>query len=258
MPPSNTIAKPFQVRRVTRPKIPGRLRAHLPPREPPVQHSAATGVRLGVIARTTPNHPLRVAALFGASLAFFAIVGSAAGALTWVVQDVRASRSTAPITDVPKQADLNLPAGVIALQRATDASEFELLAGFAPFVPKKLPEHTRDDLSLSVALPDDNGVRAGRVGLSSDDVAGDDGVSGPIVVLWETKGAPDASAAGEFAPLPGKSDRVLVATVACRDLTLKLELYFHPAAAPGDPVVTPYMTDTASSFLDGIKKQCGG
>lgn len=218
---------------------------------------AAAGVRLGVVARTTPNHPLRLAGLFGASLAFFAIVGSAAGALTWVVEDARSSRSAAPaITNVPKQADLNLPAGVIALQRATDAGEFKLLAGFEPFVPKQLPEHTRDDLSLSVALPDDNGVRAGRVGFSSDDVAGDDGVSGPIVVLWETKGAPDATTVGEFAPIPGKSDRVLVATVGCRDLTLKLELYFHPAAAPGDPVVTPYMTDTAASFLDGVREQC--
>ena len=221
-----------------------------------MQQFAAAGVRLGVIARTTPNHPMRLAGLFGASLAFFAIVGGAAGALTWVVQDARSSHAAATITDVPTQAEMQLPPGVIALQRAADAGEFDLLAGFEPFVPKQLPDHTRDDPSLSVALPDGNGVRAGRVGHSSDDVAGDDGVSGPIVVLWETMGAPDASADGEFAPIPGKNDRVLVATVACRGLTLKMELYFHPPAAPGDPVVTPYMTDTAASFLDGVREQC--
>ncbi len=216
---------------------------------------AAAGVRLGVIARTTPNHPLRLAGLFGASLAFFAIVGSAAAAVTWVVQDVRSSPA-AQLADVPAQSDLKLPAGVIALQRAADADEFAQLAGFKPFVPKRLPEHTRDDLSLSVALPDDNGVRAGRVGFSANDAEGPDGVSGPTVVLWETKGAPDASAAGEFEPIPGKNNRVLTATIGCRGLILKMELYFHPDPAPGEQLVTPYIADTAASFLDGIKKQC--
>lgn len=218
---------------------------------------AAAGVRLGVIARTTtPNHPLRLATLFGASVAFFAIVGSAAGAVAWVVQDARSSHAADPTTAVPTQADLQLPAGVIALQRAADAGEFKQLAGFKPFIPKQLPEHTRDDLSLSVALPDANGVRAGRVGFSSDDVAGDDGVSGPVVVLWETMGAPDTSAGGDFEQIAGAKGRVLVTTIGCGGLTLKMELYFHPDPAPGEPAVTQYMSDAAASFLDGVRQQC--
>lgn len=216
---------------------------------------AAAGVRLGVIARTTPNHPLRLAGLFGASLAFFVIVGSAAGAVTWVVQDVRASQRDLLIV-VPTQADMKLPAGVIALQRAADADEFRQYAGFKPFIPKQLPEHTRDDVSLSVTLPDDNGVRAGRVGYSATGAEGPDGITGPIVVLWETKGTPDASAVSEFEQIAGAKGRVMVATIACRDLTLKAELYFHPDPAPGEPHVTPYMTDAAHSFLDGLREQC--
>ncbi len=217
---------------------------------------AAAGVRLGVVARTTPNHPLRLAGVFGASVAFFAIVASAAGATAWVVQDARSSHAAGPTTAVPTQAEMQLPKGVIALQHAADADEFKQLAGFKPFVPKQLPEHTRDDLSLSVALPDDNGVRAGRVGFSANDAEGPDGITGPTVVLWETMGAPDASAGGEFEQIAGAKSRVLVATIACRDLTLKMELYFHPAPAPGEPLVTPYISATAASFLDGVREQC--
>ena len=218
--------------------------------------AAAAGVRLGVIARTTPNHPLRLAALFVASLAFFAIVGGAAGAMAWVVRDLRSSNNTAPAATVPKQADLNLPPGVIALQRVANAGEFKQLTGFAPFIPNHLPEHTKDDLSLSVALPDDKGVRAGRVGYSASGVADPDGITGPVVVLWETKGTPDGSATGDFAQIAGATGRVMVATIGCRDLTLKAELYFHPDPAPGELAVTPYMSDTAQKFLDGLREQC--
>jgi len=37
--------------------------------------------------------------------------------MAWVVRDLRSSNNTAPAATVPKQADLNLPPGVIALQR---------------------------------------------------------------------------------------------------------------------------------------------
>ena len=48
----------------------------------------------------------------------------------------------------------------------------------------------------------------------------------------------DASAAGDFKQLAGAKGRVMVTTIACGGLTLKMELYFHPDPAPGDPVVT--------------------
>jgi hypothetical protein len=217
---------------------------------------AATSVCLSVIARTTPNHPLRLAGIFAASLAFFGIVAGAAGALAYVVHDVRASHVAAPSASVPTQAQMNLPSGVIALQGAANAGEFTQLAGFSPFVPKQLPEHTKNDLSLSVALPDANGIRAGRVGYSPSGAASPDGITGPTVVLWETKGAPDASTVGAFHQLAGAKGRVMVATAGCGGLTLKMELYFQPDPAPGDTVVTPYMSDTAQKFLDGVRGQC--
>ena len=46
-----------------------------------MQQSAAGAVRSGVIAFSTPNHPLRLTAIFAASVAFFAIVAAAAGAM---------------------------------------------------------------------------------------------------------------------------------------------------------------------------------
>jgi hypothetical protein len=222
-----------------------------------------SAVRSGVIGYSTPNHPLRLAGIFAASAAFFAIVAGAVLAVTYVVQDVRSPARTSAVLGadaVPKQSDLNLPKGVIALQSVTDADAFEQLAGFKPFVPKQLPDHTRNDVSLSVALPDDKGVRAGRVGFSPNDAAGPGGITGPLVVLWETQGTPDASADGTFAPVMGGKGRAMVATIGCgsRALTIRVELFFNPSPAPGEPYVTPYMTDTAQTFGDGLKKQCGG
>lgn len=218
--------------------------------------TSATAVRFGVIARTTPNHPLRLAGIFGASLAFFGIVAGAALSLAYVVHDVRASHNAAPSVSVPTQADLNLPPGVIALQRVANGDGFQQLAGFKPFVPDQLPQHTKHDLSLSVALPDAKGVRVGRVGFSASAVAGPGGITGPLVVLWETKGTPNASAGGAFQHLAGDKGRVLVTTIGCRGLALRMELYFSPDPAPGETFVTPYMSETAQKFLDGVKGQC--
>jgi hypothetical protein len=253
MPASRPISKPSGSLDVTLARFLARGLPRRPDRGPPVIQFAAAGVRFGVIARTTPNHPLRLAGLFAASLAFFAIVAGAAGAMAWVVRDARSSNVAGASVAPPTQADLNLPPGVIALQRVADADQYKQLTGFKPFIPDRLPAHTKDDLSLAVALPDDNGVRAGRVGFSAADWTGPDGITGPIVVLWETKGAPPEES--DFTSARGNG-RALVATIACKDLTLSLELVFNPAPAPGDQVVTPYMTDTAATFLDGLREQC--
>jgi hypothetical protein len=133
-----------------------------------VIQARAGAVRSSVIALSTPNHPFRLAGFFAASLAFFAIVGGAAYAGAYIVQDQRSARVSEVLGSeaVPKQSDLDLPDGVIAVQRVSTEEEFEALAGFKPFVPDSLPEQTENDLVLAVALPDDNGVRSGRIGYS--------------------------------------------------------------------------------------------
>jgi len=223
--------------------------------------TAGSAVRSGVIGYSTPNHPLRLAGIFAASAAFFAIVAGAALAVTWVVQDQRsAGRSSAVLgTDaVPKQSELNLPKDAIAVQRVDDANAFKQLAGFKPFIPKTLPENTQNDLSLSVALPDDNGVRAGRVGYSAKDGASVDGITGPLVVLWERQGPPGDTADGVVRRLTGGNGRALVAQIGCGGLVIAVQLFFGPAPAPGEAFLKPYISDAAQTFVDGSKRKCGG
>ena len=222
--------------------------------------TGGAAVRSGVIGYSTPNHPMRLAGLFAASAAFFAVVAAAAFAVTYVVEDVRSGgRSSAVLgtNAIPKQSDLDLPAGVIALQRVPDADAFKQLAGFKPFIPKSLPDNTQNDLALSVAFPDDQGVRIGRVGYSAKDGASVDGITGPMVVLLETKGTPGDGADGEVRRLTGGNGRALVTKIGCGGLVIDVQLFFGPNPSPGEAYLTPYMTDTAQTFVDNLKRQCG-
>ena len=51
--------------------------------------------------------------------------------------------------------------------------------------------------------------------------------------------------------------RALAATLRCGDLVIDAQLYFGPDPQPSEPFITPYMTDVAQRFLDGVKRQCG-
>jgi hypothetical protein len=213
-----------------------------------------------VIALSTPNHPLRLAGFLAASAAFFAIVAAAAYSAIYIVQDQRSARVSEVLgADVtPKQSDMHLPPGILAVQRVENEKEFKQLAGFKPFIPKDLPENTEHDLSLAVALPDDNGVRTGRVGFSPKQGADVDGITGPMVVLMEVQGKPGDGVDGELKRVTSGNGRALVTTIGCRGLVIDVQLFFGPDPKQDEPYLTPYMTDTAQNFLDGVKKQCGG
>jgi hypothetical protein len=206
-----------------------------------------------------PNSPPRLLAVLAASIAFFAIVGAAAFAVVYIVQDQRAIHrvsAVAAATHIPTQSELGLPKGVIALQRVKDAGEFEQVLGFKPFIPKQLPDTTKDDLSLSITLPDDNGVRLGRIGYSMSDAAVE-GITGPTVVLMESQGTPAPDAGSQLMRLTSGNGRALVATIACKGLVIDVQLFFGPAPQPGEPFLTPYMTGVGQEFLDGLNRQCG-
>lgn len=224
-----------------------------------IQASAMT-VRSGVIALSRPNHPLRLAGIFAASFAFFAIVAAAAVAVIYIVQDQRGQRvsQVAGASVEPKQSDLHLPDGLIAMHVVQNADEFKQLAGFKPFVPKEqlLPDGTMHDVSLAVSFPDDNGMRTGRVGYSPRDGYAVGGITGPMVVISELKGKPGDSVDGELKRITSGDGRALAATLACGDLVLDVQLYFGPKPAPDEPFITPYMTDVARKFLDSLRKQC--
>ncbi len=214
---------------------------------------SARGVRWGVIATSSPNHPFRLLSVLAASVAFFAILAGAALATIWMVKDQSAAHSGQVLGDAVAP---DLPPGLIAVQRVNSLKEFEQLGGFKPFIPMYVPGATQTDFTLSLTLPDDNGGRIGRVGYSSRDVADADGVTGPTVVLVETPGAPGPNSDPSLQRIPGGNGRGLVATVACQGLAVDVQLYFGPAPQAGQPFVTPHMLAVAQEFLDGINEQC--
>ncbi len=217
-------------------------------------------VRSGVIASVSrPNSPPRLAGVLCASVVFFSIVAAAAFSVVYIVQDQRAIHRVSEVAGaehIPTQADLGLPGGVIALQRVKDPGEFEAVLGFKPFIPKQLPDTTKSDLSLAITLPDDQGARVGRIGYSMSDTA-IGGITGPTVVLMESVGKPAADASSQLMRLTGGNGRALAATIACRGLVIDVQLFFGPAPQPGEPFLTPYMTDVARTFLDGVNRKCG-
>ena len=213
-----------------------------------------TGVRQGVIAVSTPNHPTRLVAMLAASAAFFAIVGAAAYAAVWMIQDQRSS-AVSEVAGASFVPDVQIP-GAIVLQRVKDAAEFEDVGGFKPFIPRDLPEQTQDTAAFSLTLPDDNGKRVGRLGFSAKDGAATDGITGPLVVLIEAPGKAGDTIDGELKRITKGNGRALVATIACGDLVLEVQMYFGPDPAEGEYIVKPYMTTTAQSFVDNVKRQC--
>jgi hypothetical protein len=207
-----------------------------------------------VIAVNTPNHPARLAAVLAASIGFFAIVGTAIYAAVWMVQDQRSS-PVSQVAGISFTPDVQIP-GTIVLQRISDTDEFEQLSGFKPFIPTDLPEQTQGEPALSLTLPDDNGKRVGRVGFSAKDGATTDGITGPLVVLIEAPGTPGETVDGVLKRVTSGNGRELAATLPCGDLVIDVQLFFGPDPADGEPFVKPYMTETAQSFIDGVKAQC--
>jgi hypothetical protein len=207
-----------------------------------------------VIAVSTPNHPVRLLGLLAASAAFFAIVGAAAYAAMWMIDDQRSS-PVSQVAGVSFTPDVQIP-GAIVLQRMADAGEFEDLSGFKPFIPSALPEQTQDVPALSLTLPDENGKRVGRVGFSAKDGVTTDGISGPLVVLIEAPGTAGATVDGELKRITSGNGRTLAATLPCGDLVVDVQMYFGPDPADGEPFVKPYMTATAQSFVDAVRREC--
>lgn len=218
-------------------------------------HGYPRGVRWSVIALSTPNHPLRLVGVLVASVAFFAVVGTASFAAAWIADDQR-SANTNQVLGVSVKPDVALPAGLIAVQRVNSMAEFEQIGGFKPFIPQYVPAMTQHDFTLSLTTPDDGGRRIGRVGYSSKDGADAEGITGPTVVLVEAPGTPGPNTDPRLQRVTGGNGRALVATIGCQSLTIDVQLYFGPSPGPDEPLVTPHMVAIAQEFLDGLNEQC--
>jgi hypothetical protein len=201
----------------------------------------------------TPNHPARLLSLFGASAGLTALVALAAGALLYVIDDLRGG---APASFV--MGNVTAPEGLEFVIPLEDEIEFRELAGFKPFVPERVPSTTDPVPHFAVSPADENGARIGRVAFSPKDGAAVDGITGPIVVVVQREmDAPD-SADGGLRQLTAPNTRGITAQLPCGDLVLDVQLFFGPEAADGEPAITPYMQDVAASFVATVQEQCAG
>ncbi len=207
-----------------------------------------------MIALSTPNHPFRLASTLVASVAFFAIVATAAFAAWSIIDDQRSPSQANQVLGASFNPDL--PSGIITVQRVNSTKAFAELGGFTPFIPMYVPGSTQTDFTLSLTLPDDDGHRVGRVGYSARDTADADGITGPTVVLVEAPGTPGANTDPRLQRVTSGSGRALAATIGCQGLTIDVQLYFSPTPKDGEPVVTPHMVAVGQEFLDGMNDQC--
>jgi hypothetical protein len=212
---------------------------------------------LVMTAISQPNHPLRLAALFFGTIVAFAIVLTAALAAHYVWLEETQSGPGMVVSGAPAGA-VAAGDGVAVVITAATPEEFESLAGFAPFVPERVPEGTDGTPKYAVTQPDANGFRVGRVAFSAKPGVEVDGISGPVIVIGQARGAPGDGVDGEIKRIGG-AGRVLAATLACGELVIDVQMYFSPAApADGEEIVTRYMRDVARQFVDTIVAQCGG
>jgi hypothetical protein len=203
-------------------------------------------------ALAQPNHPVRLAALFFGTIAAFAVVLAAALAAHYVWLE----ETNEPVSRVAGASNVQAGDGLIVVVPADSPRQFEDLAGFAPFVPGRVPASTDGTPKFAVTQPDANGFVVGRVAFSAKAGTEVDGISGPVIVIGEAFGKPGEGVDGEIKRISG-AGRVLAATLGCGELVIDVQLYFSPSTpAGGEELITPYMRDVARGFIDGIKEQC--
>ncbi len=203
-----------------------------------------------------PNHPARLATMFFATAAAVSLVAAAALSVYFIIEDQRdtAVSRVAGTSDIP-DSNIQAPEGLIVVTPVETAAQFEELAGFAPFVPEQLPASTDTAPKFAVTQPDVDGFRVGRVAYSAREGWSADGISGPVIVIGQAHGTAGDGVDGQLKRIVGGS-RALVATLPCADLVLDVQMYFSPEPLEGEEIVTPYMIDVATRFLDDVKAQC--
>ncbi len=196
------------------------------------------------IARRDPHEALRLLWLFARSLAASALIAGAAYAALYVARDMRRAPAVAPQAPAPAQG-FGLPGGLELLTPLTGARQFQQLLGFAPVLPRVLPEGTAATPRFDATQPDANGARKGEVRFPAQAAPGG-ATSGPTVLLIETRAQPAAPPASARTVAP----RTLAGTVRCGDVTVDARLYFPVSTTEASALAA------AQRFIDVLAAQC--
>ncbi|MDE3095845.1 MAG: hypothetical protein KGK07_07575 [Chloroflexota bacterium] len=190
------------------------------------------------IAGRDPHEPLRLLWLFARSLAASALIAGAVYAALYVVRDMRRAPAVAP--QAPAQG-FSLPGGLELLTPLADARQFQQFVGFAPVLPRALPQGTAATPRFDATQPDAAGARKGEIRFPAQTAAG------PTVLLVESRAqpaAPPASAPRTVAP------RTLAGTVRCGGVTVDARLYFPVSTTEASALAA------AQRFIDALAAQC--
>jgi hypothetical protein len=199
-----------------------------------------------------PNHPARLVGVAVAAFVLAAVMFAAALAGALVVDDMRGGSAPA---ETPLAPDIRVPEGFRVVVQLESADDVRAMAGFAPFVPERVPSTTDPVPHFAVTPEDEHGERIARVAFSAQP-EGVDGITGPLIVLEQTDEFDAAALDTELKRLVASDARAVTAQFSCGDLAVTAAFYFQPAPLDGEPVITPYMTDIARSSLDAMQRQC--
>jgi hypothetical protein len=188
---------------------------------------------------TRPSHALRLAGLFATSVAVFGLFAAAAGAVLYMIDNERGvSRPGAAPT-----ADIELPPGLTLVHRIDGPDVWEERLGFAPVMPKALPDGVRDDAIFLLQPDDEGGWRAGHIRFAGD--------AGVWLVLVEQYGA----LSSEEPTRTIETDETLayVGAFSCGPIILQPQVYVSRTLLSGADAEA-----IAEAFVSGLREQCRG
>jgi hypothetical protein len=188
-----------------------------------------------------PNHPARLAGVFAASIAAFALVAAAAGAVLYIVDNER--RSAAPTATGPI-ADVDLPSGLVLVQPIEGEAAWRDALGFRPIIPDSLPEGVGAEPAYLLQQPDSRGRRAGHLRFGSE--------SGPTIVLVEQQG--QIAAEKPLYSNESENTRAYFESFQCGLVVIQAQIYFSLDVAPPPLIVAT--NSVANSFMADLKDQC--
>jgi hypothetical protein len=203
---------------------------------------------------TRPNHPVRLAVLLLGTALAAGIIGSAIVAVDYIVRDQLESE-VAGVQTGPG-GDVAVPNGLTVVTPLADAGVYEDELGFEPMLPESFPDGTDPAPHFGATAPDARDRRFGHVRFAQKPDVATDGITGPTILIQQVRGDPGEGVDGELKRVRSGASRVLAATFDCGDLVVDVQFFFGPDAAPGEPFLTPYMTDTAQSVVDDLRGQC--
>lgn len=202
---------------------------------------------MAILARTVlarPNHPARLAGVFAASLAAFALVAAAAVAALYVFDSETGSDATTT-GGLPVNAEVDLPAGMVLVRNVADADAWEAELGFAPVEPEALPNGVGDAL-FYVQQPDAAGRSAGHLRYTTED-------GGLLLVVVEQQG----TIANDRPMRSGETTmtREHIESFGCGTIVVTAQLFFS-LDTPGAPDAMASLA-IADDFVAGMREQCG-